>query len=181
MTKMIQILKATDSTMLAGNLQKLISQSFCNVNVLCNSTTKRMTKISFCALFLFCLLAGRSLHAQDISAQTLSWNAIKAVDQTNQSEIVYSSTFVTQAGASVQWLQNDGSKVYDYTIDTADGTWPDVSQDGSITYHVTGRKVTGDMVFSKSQGQWSVRVTIYFNGNITMDYLFSIDQVTTTN
>ncbi|HEY8933821.1 MAG TPA: hypothetical protein VIM65_01315 [Cyclobacteriaceae bacterium] len=124
------------------------------------------------------LIISMTSYAQNILTDNLNWNATKATDKLNSGEIVYNCTLRTNAGQSIDWIQNNGSDVYHYTITQTTGTWSSIASDGQVTFQITASGgLTGTYIFSRSAGTITVRLTTSTNGQTDLDLLFSISDV----
>ena len=123
------------------------------------------------------LIAGPAAHAQNVLQSNVTWNSTRAVEQTKGDVINYSCQFVTNADQSVDWIQRNGARVYHYIVSGVDGTWPDASTDGQLTYHVTLDSFSGDITFLRSGGQTTVHLAMSASGQAGMDYMFYIASV----
>lgn len=127
-------------------------------------------------IFFFALAA--ETKAQNILRDTLEWTATKAVKQSDNSTIVYSSTFVSNSNSSVDWIQ-PGVTAH-FSVDQVQGTWPSLTNDGSIAYQIsTPWGVTGTVTFSKSQGQNTIHLRTLVEGGDGIDFVFQISTVQT--
>jgi len=136
-----------------------------------NTTATRFTLL---LVFTFgCTLA----KAQNISADTVTWNSTRAVGEVNNDQIVYNCQFITRAAQSIDWIQKNGARVNHYTVTGVEGSWPDVTFDGQVVYQVTLATYSGEITFSKSSGQTTVHLNISASGLPGMNYMFYIASV----
>ena len=115
-----------------------------------------MIKSFILALILF-PVAGT---AQDISKNTIKWNATGFIDLNSKTEISNGSQFITYGKKKIQWVQDNGKFVVDWNITKASGEWKDVNQDGSITFSFADDKVKGEVTIKKESIGWSINLTM---------------------
>ncbi|HEY9047598.1 MAG TPA: hypothetical protein VIN08_16945 [Ohtaekwangia sp.] len=124
-------------------------------------------------LFLAISWAG---YSQNILQDNLQWNSVKASDNLNHGDIVYTCSFRTNADQSVDWVQSGRS--YHYTVTSTSGTWTSVTEDGEVTYQVSaGSALTGSFTFSRSGGSITIHLKTRTDGVTDLDLLFSISDV----
>jgi hypothetical protein len=75
------------------------------------------------------------------------------------------------------WVQDSGDDVNEFQITSTDGMWPDLSQDGTITFHVTWNDLPGTMRFSKSNGTTEIRMEINKDGLNLTPFVFTVSDV----
>lgn len=115
-------------------------------------------------------------YSQNIQQDNLQWNSVKASDNLNHGDILYSCSFRTNADQSVDWVQSGRS--YHYTVTSTSGTWLSVANDGEITYQVSaGGGLTGSFTFSRSNGVITIHLKTRTNGVTDLDMEFSISDV----
>ena len=118
------------------------------------------------------LCLSMAANGQSIASNTIEWTVTKAVDQADNSESANSSTFVTNGNKSVDWIQKN--IVSHYTVTQVDGTWPDLGQDGAISYNFTGiGTLTGTITFSRSQGQLTIHLITHVE-DVGLDFIFQV-------
>jgi hypothetical protein len=130
--------------------------------------------------YLFALLSFYLSFAccgQSMETDSLMWSASKATSQIDNSEIIYTCRFKTTPGLSVDWIQSDGASVYHYTVTGIEGNWNNLSTDGSITYRVALKEVSGDITFSKTGEQTKIHLQTGSNGAVELDLVFEISSV----
>ncbi|MEQ1531252.1 MAG: hypothetical protein ABL925_18190 [Methylococcales bacterium] len=104
-------------------------------------------------------------HAQDVNAQSMRWQAVQVTFLNDGKKEENNSQFIVKP-STVEWIQKNGQKVYTFEITETLGTWPDVAQDGSITYQVRLKGKTGTISVRKSNGSITLRLT-YRSGETT--------------
>jgi hypothetical protein len=122
---------------------------------------------------LFVLQIGFSV-GQDMYISTLAWNSSKATNKSDNSSFTYACTFVSRALGGVEWVQGGGKHVNKFQVVSVDGKWPSIAKDGSLTLQVSDGAISGEIGFSRSSGQYSVRLKLFVNGKLDQDYDFMI-------
>lgn len=113
--------------------------------------------------------------AQNITTGTITWNSIKAVNQADDKDVIYSCSFKTNGAQSVDWIQ--GNHVSNFTVASTEGQWTDLAQDGHTTFNVQHGSITGSLQFSRSAGQRYIHLILYVDGKLDQDYIFSITSI----
>jgi hypothetical protein len=135
-----------------------------------------MIKSFILALILF-PVAGT---AQDISKNTIKWNATRFTDLNSKTETSNGSQFITYGKKKIQWIQDDGKFVVDWNITKTSGTWPDVNQDGSITFSYADDKVKGEVTIKKENIGWSINLTMH-GGPSDFNLMYVISSIENLN
>lgn len=128
-------------------------------------------------LFVACSTA---VAQQDFSVGTSTWSVTSATNKADSSSFSYTCQFINTGVSSLSWVQAGGSKVYDYAVNSVTGSWPDINQDGQISLSVSDGTVTGTVVFSRINAQYSVHLTLLVNGAVNQDYVFTVSSVTSS-
>jgi len=121
------------------------------------------------------------LSAQVITTQNLVWQASSAVD-VNTGDILSTEgdKVVSHGSTSVEWKDSQGNVRYTYTVNTVNGTWNNVSNNGSIIYQVTTGSKSGTITFIRSGSEISVRILVLNDGDDIPDmYEIKIASITT--
>ena len=136
-----------------------------------------MNKNYFLILLAFAALTS-PVFAQDVRQSTLNWQSGKNINQTDNTMTEYVCSFTTVADQKINWLQQNGSNVTTYTVNSVDGSWTNVAAEGQVVYHVTSDQLSGDFTFVRSGGTISLHVKLNLNGTPNFDFVFLIDSVT---
>lgn len=86
-------------------------------------------------LVLLTLICCTASYSQDILSSTIEWNCVTTFDAQNgiftneDTRVVSSSTHIT-------WYDTNNNVKYNLKITDVDGSWPNVSHNGSIEYNV---------------------------------------------
>lgn len=110
--------------------------------------------------------------AQDIQHDSIQWNAGRFTDVISNVVVEIPCKFITSE-KSIVWIQAEGEVVDSISIDSIEGTWPDLNQDGGITYHVNLlNKLTGNIKISRN-GQ-TLKLLIDLSGTYSIKNEYSI-------
>lgn len=134
--------------------------------------------MKYSLLFSF-LLFSAAVAGQDIRQANLSWSSSRNVNSADKDTTAYTCSFTTRLAQSIDWIQNNGTDVSTYTVNSVEGSWTDIQAEGQIVYHVSKDNLDGDFVFSRVTGKTSLRVKLNLNGKPNFDFVFVIDNVTT--
>ena len=108
-----------------------------------------MMKASYivCLAFLICCFNGFS---QDISTSTITWTVNHGFDLKSNSDFNYQGSFTTNGSNSITWSQGSGNFISTFTISSLQGTWTDVSTNGTVTYQVEQDGSSGTLKFERT-------------------------------
>ncbi len=109
---------------------------------------KMIAKITFSVLSMCIALP---VFAQDITQQKIQWTATSVTEVKSNTTESNASQFVTSPD-QIKWIQKDGQRVYTFSISQKVGTWPNVNQDGSITFQVSLNNKPGSVRIEKKAG-----------------------------
>lgn len=139
-----------------------------------------MNKVSYiiCLAFLICCFNGFS---QDISASTITWTVNHGLDLKTNSDFNYQGSFTTRGTGSITWSQGGGNYISTFTMSSIQGTWTDVSANGTITYQVQQDGSSGTLKFERTAG--GIFITLDFpSGDSQGSWLkFQVSSLTQTN
>lgn len=97
--------------------------------------------------------------AQDPSTASLRWQ-IEQNETYNDNNFVYQCAFETTP-STVRWVQKKGSIVSAYIVTGIDGNWPDITQEGSLTFNLerNGRPVRMTVLYRDGLREISLEFT----------------------
>src|SRR6186713_2719182 len=93
--------------------------------------------LSGCTAILIFISLHTSAQTQPVTQDTLTWQVNTLTDLAADSTANFSCTFITYGTSRIVWLQKEGTFVTEFNVSSVQGTWADVQQPGSITYHVS--------------------------------------------
>jgi len=122
------------------------------------------------------------LQAQNITSATLNWQASFVTD-VNTGDILSTGgdQIISHTNSAVEWKDNQGHVKYTYTVNTVNGTWSNVSNNGSIIYQVTTGGKAGTIAFIRSGNEITIRILLLKEDaeDIPDMYEFKITGITT--
>ena len=122
------------------------------------------------------------INAQNVAQQNLAWTSTTVVDiKNNAPSMPFQCSFKTFSNQSIDWIQKSGAEVYQYTVVSIEGSWTNVMTDGTIQYNVFLGTSTGSFVFTRSNGQLSVRLRTYVDNELDLDLIFNLSTVEPLN
>lgn len=107
----------------------------------------------------FMMLTFSEGRAQNISSIRLSWNSVSTMIPSNGTSTNEITQLITSPSDSIKWLGQDGTIKYRLKILETNGTWSDVSQQGSIIYEVDNNGNRG-VVYIERASTIKVRMII---------------------
>lgn len=122
------------------------------------------------------LMSHTTAVSQSIEADVIEWTADHLSDLRTNIDTTYHATFLTAAKEKIKWIQGD--YIIEMTVRGSEGTWNDVSQDGSFKYKVSINDKQGTLVFSRLSGQVVVRMEFLEEMVNALPYEFRISNVT---
>jgi hypothetical protein len=127
----------------------------------------------------FCTMTFASFQgtAQDISQQTLSWRTDQVLDLQTNASISMKCTFKTIGASKVEWIQKNGSLKTIYNVTSIQGSWPNISQTGSVTYVLERNGKSFKMLMEKSGPNVSVTLDFSKPGEFTSVRRFRVISV----
>ncbi|HEY9049624.1 MAG TPA: hypothetical protein VIN08_27190 [Ohtaekwangia sp.] len=130
-------------------------------------------------LFLVIVLIPCLLQAQNITTTTLAWQASSVTDS-NTGNILSAGgdKIISHSNTSVEWQDAQGNVKYTYAVNTVNGSWSNVSNNGSIIYQVTTGGNSGTITFTKSGSETTVRILVLEGEDIPDMYEFKISSLT---
>lgn len=126
------------------------------------------------------VLAGVSLHAQNITTDNLSWY-ISSVYDVNHGEHVLSDNekLITYGSDRIEWHNADGSVKYTYAVNNVGGNWSNVSSNGSIVYQFTNGDQLGTVTFERTKNEIMIRLLVTKDDALPEIYEIKIEKITT--
>ncbi len=78
------------------------------------------------------LVFSGTIHAQSFHQSTITWVADRAIDLERTDTVAMKCSFKTVGGAQLIWSQRNGSINSTYQITGVEGTWSNISEQGSV-------------------------------------------------
>lgn len=125
-------------------------------------------------LIAFCVSA-YTANAQDISAKEITWFVDSLTDVQSGAIVKSSSEFVTKAN-TIQWIQKNGTRIYDFKITGKNNSWLDITTDGSFEYSVSMSEKNGTIKISRTSGDYSIDLEYKISDTETLHYTFQVSR-----
>jgi hypothetical protein len=136
------------------------------------TNTMRATLIILIAVITTSISSG-----QEILNQKTAWYSAKATDELNNNqEIDLKSTFIINRKSTIQWEQNAGAKIYNFTILSVDSQWVNTEQNGIIRYDVESRGKRGIITVGRVNNILEISMEFIQDGANTMPFTFKIER-----
>jgi archaellum component FlaG (FlaF/FlaG flagellin family) len=110
-------------------------------------------------LAIICLLIAFHLSGQNITQQTIQWNSPSWFDPSTGSN-VQEVTSVISSPTNITWKYAGNSIKYDMTIRGTNGSWNNVSNNGSITIQADAGNDSAVIEFKKTSERTLIRIVL---------------------
>jgi len=139
-----------------------------------------MKRLLLLGVFVCLMLTRFQAAAQTLSVtqDTLQWHVSALFDQAADSTGSFSCSFITYGQGRILWLQKEGTYSTEFSVSSAEGSWSNIQQPGSVTYHVSCFGKHGDLIFMRSQSGTSIRMVFLENNVNTMPLEFQVTSIT---
>lgn len=117
------------------------------------------------------------LPAQDISSVSLRWTCTQTTNLRDGSTSAYLCTFITRGTGSVTWLQRNGQVATHYVVSGTEGNWPDVSQNGQLTYRLSRDEKTGQLIVERTAAGVTLTLDFTESGEANIKQKFHASEV----
>ncbi len=101
-----------------------------------------------------------NLNGQDISSATLQWNASGFRDLDASKDFTYDCKFITYGTKKVEWIQDQGNHVREWSINDTQGKWSNIGTQGTYQYTFNDGAINGELTISKSAGGWIIDLVL---------------------
>lgn len=126
------------------------------------------------SIFLFSLAVPlQMLHAQDVLSSEIIWRVDSLKDLKSESAIAVASNFVTKS-ATIEWIQKNGAKKYEFNVTATSGSWTNVNVDGEILFNVTMAGKPGKIKIIRNQNTYSITLEYAMSDQEDIQYEFHI-------
>jgi hypothetical protein len=141
-----------------------------------HSLTEKSLLLSVLLLFLAlpCL-------SQNIITSNLVWETDQVTDLQNQITTAYKAKFKTNANRSVEWIQRKDQMNTVYEITATEGSWEDVSRQGSITYLLSRNGKSVKMTIEKNATGTFITLDFSVPGEFISQQKFHVQSVQPEN
>ena len=102
------------------------------------------------------------VNAQSISIQSdnIAWSVNSMNDMNANVTVAYQCKIITFANQNIDWVQDNGNYVNHFSISNTQGQWTNPSENGSITYTISGEGLTGQLTISNSSSGLSASLQL---------------------
>lgn len=111
-------------------------------------------------LIIVGLTVANNSIGQDISSATLQWNATGFRDLDASKDFINSCQFITYGTKRVDWIQDQGKYVREWTINQTQGDWSNVTAQGSYQYTFNDGAINGELTISKDASGWVIDLVL---------------------
>ncbi len=116
-------------------------------------------KVEKYVLILLLAIVTTPSFSQDILVSDVQWNSIMTFNA-QDGMISDETTKVVSTPTSITWYSAEGLVIYNLSIEGVDGSWTDVSQEGTIAFNVKDSNKIGVVEFSRKESE--VKILIHF-------------------
>ncbi|HRF34390.1 MAG TPA: hypothetical protein PLM56_12875 [Cyclobacteriaceae bacterium] len=99
-------------------------------------------------------------EAQTSGVDTLRWSVSGFRDLNTSADVVSASEFLISGSGKIKWIQDGGNFVIDWNITSVVGTWADIDEVGSQTYHFADERVQGALIASRTSTGLSMELSM---------------------
>lgn len=135
-----------------------------------------MKKLNSIILILLAVAAPVGVMAQsgNILTQTRTWNSETGVDLVTTDTVSVQMEFTSFSADRIEY-KSPGGSVQIFDITSTEGSWTDISQTGSIIYHVTIHNQNGIIILERTAAGvfLTVDMSAAAAGGIKMKYTIS--------
>ena len=127
-------------------------------------------------LLILCLALSSTLLAQNALQKNVEWYSAKTIDKLNNSEIILDSKFIINKDRTIEWIQKQGQHVYQFTIISAQSSWTDMKQTGTIRYDVKCKDIYGVITVGRQDKDLFIELEFLENGVNIAPFRFIIER-----
>lgn len=126
------------------------------------------------------LAAISGLKGQNISIEndTVKWEVDQLTDTNASATMDFACQFITDKGAAIRWIQQNGEFVSVFSINASEGTWTDLNMDGYKEYDITYLGKQGKIRIERSGGSLQISMSIMEGATNTTPYIFRVTSLT---
>jgi hypothetical protein len=131
----------------------------------------------FKAQFLFTIFFtffSITLHAQGVSADTITWGSNSLVEKHSNENVVISTSIKTFPHDRVE-IQYP-NETLSFSVVSVSGAWTDPAENGQIIFHVKSGGIAPGKVTIKRQGSISIDVDFTEANDYGLHHVFSVSQ-----
>ena len=111
-------------------------------------------------LFVFTVLIPSWSWAQVGGTDTLRWTVSGFRDLNTSVEVVNSSEFIISGSDQIKWIQDGGNFIINWNITSVVGTWGNLNEAGSQTFHFADERVQGTLITTRTTTGLSIELSM---------------------
>jgi hypothetical protein len=114
------------------------------------------------------------LKAQDVSKETIQWNASGFKDLDTNETVANACQFITYGTSKIKWIQDEGRAVVEWGVAATSGPWTDASKNGAYKYSFKDGAMSGTLTMKKDANGWVAELILTGGSNdIHLQYTVS--------
>jgi hypothetical protein len=117
-------------------------------------------------------------QAQNAQTDTLTWSSQRSIELESSTPVQQHASVVIYGSSRIDWIQHNVNRTYRYKVTGTEGSWPQVTTDGQITYFIQYGNITGTVVCRRQQGIASIEFTLTKASQVIQRLHFDIESVT---
>ena len=132
------------------------------------------------SILILCVIVNcfMTVNAQNniisIEHDTIRWQVSSFYDESNHETLNETGSFILKGGLNIKWIQDADQATHDFTIVNREGNWPDLSQNGSMTFMVERNNRPGKIVFTRTSERTSIRMEFIRDNINVMPFTFNV-------
>ena len=111
-------------------------------------------------LFLFAILIPCWSSAQVGGTDTLRWTVSGFRDLNTSVDVVSPSEFIISGSEQIKWIQDGGNFTITWNVTSVVGTWGNLNEAGSQTFHFADELVQGTLITSRTATGLSIELSM---------------------
>lgn len=119
--------------------------------------------------------------SQNIKTTKLVWETDQVINLENQTSSVYNAKFKTNASQSMEWIQKKGQMNTLYEIARMEGSWEDISTQGTISYLLTRNGKSINMIIEKNSSGTFITMDFIVPGQLPSRQKFHVQSIKPEN
>src|SRR5689334_9711135 len=111
------------------------------------------------------ICASIGANCQDILTDNINWTVDNLLDSASNATMPFASQFkVYPAQQKIEWLQDGGGYVSNFTITSVSSQWTDINQNGEVEYETTYQGKSGVVRIERGSGFFHIKL-FFMEGN----------------
>lgn len=104
--------------------------------------------------------ANQHADAQNIKTDKLEWSTSGFKDNSSGDEFSLESSFVTDGFKKITWIQDSGKSKVEWSIVSTEGSWTNLSQEGSVKLRFSDNQVNGVLSIRRTDGVFHIDLEV---------------------